>query len=202
MDGSTERLLESVAIAFGEYLKKQHKATLDGRHSKIPTIERELEAFPPDNGVAHLTTPTIEQELEAKGNTPEDMGISQIIPFLEEHGRHCTCDHNDNFGQGICERAIYFLKHLLPDTKQTLEQELEAGLKLLLDGKRWAHGASRPCTAIFLPEALYKELRYAGRDKAVVFVNPKSGSYNPAIDFHGIPVKSTNDTKITYHCGD
>ena len=44
--------------------------------------------------------------------TPDEMSIEQIIPYLEEHGQHFTCDHNSNFDQSVCERAIYFLKQL------------------------------------------------------------------------------------------
>ena len=42
--------------------------------------------------------------------TPDEMSIKQIIPYLKEHGQHFTCDHNSNFGQSVCERAIHFLE--------------------------------------------------------------------------------------------
>ena len=56
--------------------------------------------------------------------TPDQMNIKKIIPFLEEHGQHFTCDHNSNFDQGICERAIYFLK-LLNKRIATRDRKIE-----------------------------------------------------------------------------
>ena len=59
--------------------------------------------------------------------TPDEMNIEQIIPYLEEHGQHFTCDHNSNFDQSVCERAIYFLK------------QLQAELAKLKKGGKWTY---------------------------------------------------------------
>ncbi len=76
----------------------------------------------------------------------------------------------------------------------TIEEELEAGLeKHNSDNPRYPDGPINTCTAIFLPEANWEEWE--------LFCAKKPQPYSTAA-FHGIPVKSTNDTKITYHCGD
>ncbi len=80
----------------------------------------------------------------------------------------------------------------------TIEQELEAGLRLNPHGDSYCPvkaSAYSVCTAIFLPEAKFSEYcKHEGYDTK----DCQGGS----IQHHDIPVYGYTGDKIKYHCGD
>lgn len=65
----------------------------------------------------------------------ETMSVKETIDALDKQGQYLCTQHNDNYGQGVCERAIEFLKGK-PEPSGEFTKEKER-LKMLYDEKRW-----------------------------------------------------------------